>query len=139
MPQRGTSLDSYANTQVTPGRSKEQIEALLIGVGAKGFRWSSEIGLPGKETIEAVLEWNEREIGFRLAVSFEDEREKKRRLRALYWYLKAKIEAIHFGLVDLEQEFLPYLITPSGRTMYDELGGPEMKLLPERVAEGELV
>jgi hypothetical protein len=123
------SLASYANTGVPPGRSKEQIEELLIKVGAVGFRWSSRTTLPGEEVLEAGLEWQGREVAFRLKVTYEDERERKQRLRALYWYLKAKVEAIIFGLVDLEREFLPYMLTASGETVFDHLGGQNMRLL----------
>ncbi len=123
------SLQSYASTAVTPGRTKEQIEDLLQHVGAVGFRWSSRTTLPGEEILEAGLEWNGRELAFRLKVAFEDDRQRKQRLRALYWYLKAKVEAIQFGLVDLEQEFLPYLLTHTGETIFDSLGGQDMKLL----------
>ena len=120
------SLRSYSNTSVTPGATKEQVDKLLAKIGAVGFRWSS---MANRETLEAFLEWNGKKIGFRLHVDYEDERERKQRLRALYWYLKAKVEAIQFGLVDLEREFLPYLLTASGQTVYDELGGKNMRLL----------
>ena len=126
------NLKSYSSTNVSSGRSKEQIEQLLVKVDATGFRWSSRLvsaAGSGYEQLEAMLEWNDKTIGFRLQVDYGDEREKRQRLRALYWYLKAKLEAIHFGLVDLEQEFLPYLITSSGRTVYEELGKMNLKLL----------
>jgi hypothetical protein len=135
------SLSSYANTSVTPARSKEQIEELLIKVGAVGFRWSSRTTLPGEEILEAGLEWNGREVAFRLTVTYEDDRERKQRLRALYWYLKAKVEAIMFGLVDLEREFLPYLLTADGETVFDHLGGQNMRLLagPKEAVGAEVI
>ena len=40
------SLKSYANTSVSPGRTKEQIEGLLRRVGAIGFRWDSGLPVP---------------------------------------------------------------------------------------------
>ena len=133
---------AYSDTAVSPGRSKEQIEGLLLKVDATGFRWSTQLPsgergdiTPGYERLEAALDWNDKQIAFRLEVAYADEREKRQRLRALYWYLKAKIEAIQFGLVDLEREFLPYLITASGKTVYEELGGVDMKLLPAPLAE----
>ena len=132
------NLKSYSSTNVSPGRSKEQIENLLVSVDATGFRWSSQLASPsrsGYEQLEAMLEWNDKQIAFRLEVAYDDERQKRQRLRALYWYLKAKIEAIQFGLVDLEREFLPYLITASGKTVYEELGGTDMKLLVAPLAE----
>ena len=61
---------------------------------------------------------------------YQDEKQRKQILRALYWFLKAKIEAIQFGLVELEQEFLPYLLTSEGRTVFEHIGGVNMALLP---------
>ena len=132
------SLASYANTSVSAGRTKEQIEKLLDKVGATGFRWDSTRpngDLCGFEQITAGLEWNDKKVAFQLRITYEDERKQRQNLRALYRYLKAKIEAIEFGIVDLE--FLPYLLASSGRTMYDELGGPRLRLLttPEREEE----
>lgn len=115
---RGSALQSYANTTVPPHRSKEQVEELLQRIGAVGFRWSS---FQGREILEAAVEWNDGRMSFRLTVTYEEEHERKQQLRALYWYLKAKVEAIQFGLVDLEQEFLPYMLTTSGRTVFEEI------------------
>lgn len=128
------SLSSYANTSVGAGRSKEQIEKLLHKVGAVGFRWDS--GLPqedacGYEQLTAALSWNSRKLAFRLRIEYTSDKQQRQNLRALYWYLKAKIEAIEFGIVDLEREFMPYMLAPSGLTMYDELGGANMRLLLE--------
>jgi hypothetical protein len=97
--------------------------------------------LPGEEILEAGLEWNGREVAFRLKVGYEDDQERKQRLRALYWYLKAKVEAIMFGLVDLEREFLPYLLTADGETVFDHLGGQNMRLLaaPNEPVEPEVI
>lgn len=123
------SLKSYASTSVSPGQSRDAIQRLLETVGAKGFRWSSSVGYPGHEMLEAGLEWEERPIAFRLEVNFEDQRQHRQMMRALYWYLKAKVEAIQFGLVDLEREFLPYLLVAGGETVFDHLGGAHLKLL----------
>ena len=127
------SIKSYASTSVPPSRSKEQIEELLMRVGAIGFRWISQLGK--SEILEAGLEWNGHKLAFRLTVTFDSDQERKQRLRALYWYLKSKVEAIEFGLVDLEQEFLPNLITSSGETVYEHLGAENMQLLA--LPEGE--
>ncbi len=135
------SLSSYAHTSVPAGRSKEQIEKLLHKVGAVGFRWDS--GLPqgnavGFEQLTAALSWNGRKIAFRLRIEYASDKQQRQNLRALYWYLKAKIEAIEFGIVDLEREFMPYMLAPSGRTMYDELGGANMQLLLESGEESDV-
>lgn len=131
------SLNSYANTSVSAGRTKEQIEALLQKVGAVGFQWLSNLPytldgerIGGFDQLTAAICWHDRQQAFQLRVEWDDERRQRQNLRALYWYLKAKIEAIQFGIVDLEREFLPYLLARSGRTVYDELGGSDIRLLP---------
>ena len=131
------SLSSYASSTVSPSRSREQVEELLIRVGAAGFRWESSVGFPGHEVLEAALLWEGSKLAFRIRVRFEDERQRKQKMRALFWYMKTKIEAIQMGLVDLQHEFLPYLLTQSGRTVYEELGGADMKMLaaPQEAVE----
>lgn len=130
------SLKSYAHTSVGAGRTKEQIESLLKKVGAVGFRWDSELpemraseNACGFEQLSAMIRWHGRNLAFRLRIEYVEERQQRQNLRALYWYLKAKIEAIEFGIVDLEQEFMPYMLAASGQTLYDELGGASMRLL----------
>ncbi len=123
------SLRSYKATQVSVAKSRESIDRLLEKIGVVGFRWSSEIN-KSRETLEALLEFDGKRLGFKLTVDYEDERERKQMMRALYWYLKAKVEAIEFGLVDLEREFLPYLLTSSGQTVAEMLAGdPQFEML----------
>ncbi len=124
-----TTLRSYSETKVSPGQSRQDVEELLVKVGAKGFRWASTVGYPGREGLEAVIEWEGRPFSFRIEVTFEDERQRWRLMRALYWYLKTKIEAVQLGLVDLEHEFLPYLLTKEGRTVFEQLQDTLPKML----------
>lgn len=124
-----TTLKSYSNTTVSPAQSRQNVEDLLVKVGAKGFRWASTVGYPGREGLEAVIEWEGRPLSFRIEVSFKDERQRRQLMRALYWYLKTKIEAVQLGLVDLEHEFLPYLLTTEGRTVFEQLQDSLPKML----------
>ena len=128
-----TTLKSYVGTSIPPAKSRENVEELLIRVGAKGFRWASTVGYPGREVLEAVIGWSERSLAFRLEVLYEDEKQRKQRMRALYWYMKTKIEAVQMGLVDMEHEFLPYLLGKDGRTMYEQIQEtlPKMLSAPE--------
>ncbi len=127
-----TTLKSYAGTTVSPASSRQHIQDLLEKVGAVGFRWTQGVGFPGREQLDVALEWDGRELTFRLTVTYEDAREWKQKMRALYWFLKTKVEAVQMGLVDMQQEFLPHLLTGSRdnpRTVWEELGGSNMKLL----------
>jgi hypothetical protein len=134
---KGGALSSYAQTRVSPGQSHEAIEKLLGRIGVDAFRWTSLIDREGIE-----FNWPRPDgtpIGFRLVIRFDTAARRAQMLRALFWYLKAKIEAIEFGLLDMEQAFLPHMLTPGGRTVFERvqqgdmeaLIGPDMIALPE--------
>lgn len=130
-------LHTYASTSVSPARSREVIERLLKRIGVDGFRWTV---LADSEGIE--FRWprpNRTPAGFRLQIHFDGPRKQAQMLRVLYWYLKSKIEAIEAGLVDMEEEFMPHMLMPSGQTVYEavqdagfeQLVGPSQIALPE--------
>lgn len=122
-------MKAYRQTTVSAAKSRDGIDRLLEKVGVVGFRWATELD-KGRETLEALLEVDGKKLGFRLSVDYEDERTRRQVMRALYWYLKSKIEAVECGLVDLEEEFLPYLLTKSGQTVAEMLAGdPQFELL----------
>lgn len=112
------ALHLYKDTKVPIHQSRGDIEQLLRRVGATGFRWSS---FPGAETLEAYIKWQGRELSFKIAVKFKpgDDKRQKQLMRVMYFYIKTKVEAVQVGLVDLEHEFLPYLLTKSGKTVYE--------------------
>ncbi len=110
---------TYEGTEVPVYRSRDQIEELLMKVGARGFRWGRLVG--EREELEAMIAIDGRSLAFRLSVNYTTDKEHRQRMRALYWYLKAKIEAILFGLVDLEQEFLPYLLVKGNQTVFQSV------------------
>lgn len=141
MPSR--SLQSYAHTGVSAGQSRDSIERLLARIGADVFRWTT---MGNAEGIEFRWPRKEREpLGFRFVIRFETPKERAQMLRVLYWYLKSKIEAIEFGLVDVEQEFLPQMVTEGGRTVFeavqsegmDRLVGPDLIALPASAGNEE--
>ena len=137
-PALARCLPSYANTTVPAGRSREVIEELLRRVGVDAFRWTTI-----NETEGIEFRWPRPEgspIAFRLLIHFESPSQRAQMLRVLYWYLKSKIEAVEAGLVDMEQEFLPHMLMPSGQTVYEatveagsfeRLAGPSTIALPE--------
>lgn len=47
----------------------------------------------------------------------EQVKEMRRRWRALLLVIKAKLEAVETGIATFEEEFLPYVVTASGRTI----------------------
>ena len=128
------TLRSYADTRVPSSRSREQIETLLKRVGVDAFRWTTT---SGGEAIEFIWPHEGESLGFRLVIHTEEDRQRARMLRVLFWYLKTKIEAIEAGLVDMEQEFLPHMLMPGGQTVYEatrEAGGFERLAGPTSIA-----
>lgn len=49
------------------------------------------------------------------------EQERRRRWRALFIMIKAKLEAVETGIVTFEEEFLPHTIMPDGRTVAEHV------------------
>lgn len=131
---RKSSLQSYAQTRVTPGQSRDAIEKLLGRVGVDLFRWTNTADAEGIE-----FRWPRADgppVAYRLIIHFDSPSRRAQMLRALFWYLKAKIEAIEFGLLDTEQAFLPHMLTPGGQTIYDRIRDGDMEALigPDMIA-----
>lgn len=118
---------AYRQTQVSPYKSQEYIERLLRKHGVDGVRWTS---LTGEASLEFRLPRGDSSIGFHVGIEYIHESSRAQYMRALYWYIKAKLEAIEFGLVDFEKEFLPFLIIGPNRTVGDEV--------VERLAQGTI-
>jgi len=128
------ALRSYAQTSVSPGQSREGIEQLLRRVGVEVWRWTTG---PAVEGIEFALPRpGKADVGYRLVIRFENQAERGRMLRVLYWYLKSKIEAIEEGLVSMEQEFLSHMLMPGGDTVYEAVAaeGLERLVAPAAIA-----
>lgn len=128
------SLRSYAQTNVSPGQSRDVIEKLLGRIGVDAFRWTNTVQAEGIEFM-----WPRPEgapIGYRLVIHFDAPAKRAQMLRALFWYLKAKIEAIEFGLLDTEQAFLPHMLTPGGQTVFERIqdGNVEALIGPDLIA-----
>lgn len=132
-------MSRYAeNTQVGSDRSRAEIERTLVRYGATAFSygWDRDAA-----AIQFVAE--ERQIRFvlplpdrdsreftktptgkaRTATAAETEYEKavRQRWRALALMVKAKLEGVAAGIVTFEEEFLPHVVLPSGRTVYQEI------------------
>lgn len=126
---------AYKYTKVPTYRSQEQIEKLLAKHGVDAFRWTSLAGQLGLEFRRKV---NDQSVGFCVKLDYE-EREKGQFLRALFFWIKATLEAVEFGIVSFERAFMPALITGEGRTLGDDVLqrlaqgglGRDVPLLPE--------
>jgi len=159
-------MNSYArSTEVSPERSRMEIERLLMRFGAgqfgymtdqehgrahviftfQGLRVRVTVTLP---TIEDVNRTPKGRIKKRERATKDLEQEIKRRWRSVTLLVKSKLVAVADGVATFEQEFLPYLVWGDGKTTAERLEGRIGELantrntarllpLPEDVVEDE--
>ena len=130
-----------AATEVTPAKSRAEIETLLGRYGADAFGYVTE---PGRAAV--VFRINGRQIRFKLnlpdpgarqfthnsrgartveAAARAYEQACRQCWRALALVIKAKLEAVAAGIVTMEDEFLAQTILPDGSTVA-EWTGPQL-------------
>lgn len=132
---------AFFKTPVPTSRTRGEIDAMLRAHGAEAIRWT-EFG------DRVVLEFKVPAGSFALGVAYAmgdaptEAQRKRQSMRALHWHVKAKLDAVDFGLEDMVQAFMPYMITAPNRTLGDDVResmeqrrlGIDMPLLPERTA-----
>jgi hypothetical protein len=131
-----------ASTQVSPEKSKAEIEELLRKYGADQFfsGWADGTGEDGGKAalgfrcqgrfVRFVLplpskgerRFHRHRGSSYLTVSDAAARERweqevRRRWRALALVIKAKLEAVSTGITSFESEFLAHIVMPDGRTV----------------------
>jgi hypothetical protein len=128
-------VTAYAQgTSVPIDRSRAEIEQALRRRGATAFGYSTEgnhsqiMFKMMNRTIRLTVQRPSRDDkmirydghGRKLSNDQADvraDREHRRRWRALVLILKAKLEAIHSGVLSIEEEFMPYMLLGDGRTV----------------------
>ena len=131
-----------AGTSVDTARSRDEIERTLAKWGADNFMYGQQ-----REPAMAIIAFThkDRQIRFTVAMPTQTdpaftltpstrkrrteaqafaayEQAVKERWRALSMVIKAKLVAVESGIVTFEQEFLPYMVLPSGQTVHQQLG-----------------
>jgi len=117
----------YENTVVPESKSLLDIEYLLRLHGVQTVRWTTGVDLI---RIEFTWPYQNGSLGFRIDLNIplkdrtghdiplnKRDQERRRLLRVLLNHIKAKLVAIEDGLVDMAQEFLPYLIGADDQTV----------------------
>jgi hypothetical protein len=146
-----------AKTEVSVEKSRGEIEKTLTRYGATKFAYFME-----KDKACIAFEVEERRIRFILPLPSRGEdsirldrwgyvasdktiegrwqQASRQRWRALCLAIKAKLEWVETGIVTIEEEFLPYIVTQNGKTVAELLmpqldkiyeSGKMPKLLPE--------
>lgn len=125
-----------AGTQVSPGRSQEEIERTVLRYGASDFAYGvsgtrAMVGfIAGGRQVRFVItmpdrnarEFTRTETGrSRSATEAQRQYEQaaRQRWRALALVIKAKLEAVAAGIVTFEQEFAMHMVLPDGRSVAD--------------------
>ncbi len=136
---------SYAEgTSVPAEKSRAEIEKVLRVAGAVKFAsgWEADramIGFQlGARHIRLVLSFplptdkkfvNDPRSSWRRRTADQArkayDQEVRRRWRALLLVIKAKLESVASGIATLEEEFMPWVVLPDGRTV-GELMHPEI-------------
>ena len=122
---------SFKATDVSFGKSQGEIIDLLTKYGVRdiGFGYHpEEDGKPGSIRIIFTWEENQRKEKYVMTCQYQTKKgprggnigtRKEEAARALYWHIKAKLDAVTWGITDFAQEFLPYmLVENSGMTVY---------------------
>ncbi|MFH2072612.1 MAG: hypothetical protein ABIJ75_07175 [Actinomycetota bacterium] len=129
---------SYAsNTEVSPGRSREEIERLLTRYGAGQFMYGWDdsqamvgftvegrmvkflIPMPDRHDPEFVMTPARKTRRSPEAAVRAWEQAQRQKWRALKLVIQAKLEAVEAGITTFDEEFLAHLVLPSGETVGD--------------------
>lgn len=111
----------YAERTAVPvDRSRAEIERELHRFGADGFGYGWDGG-------QEIIGFTYKRKNVRMCIpmparnqySREEafQQERRRRWRALAMVVKAKLVAVHEGIITFEDEFLSYFVMPSGETL----------------------
>jgi len=127
----------YRDTTVSWERTQGDITGLLMSHGARGIQWTNvfernEINFRFAHRV--VIDGVEKDIGVEIRVPIrvptktpsgrdrritakEVRRATNQAYRAVYWWLKAQLEAVDFGIQSIEQVFFANIICrlPDGR------------------------
>lgn len=134
-------MSRYAeNTTVKADASRAEIERTLVRYGATAFSygWDADCAaimfaahgrqirflLPMPDRADRAFTHTPERGNVRTAAAAEAEYDKavRQRWRALALMVKAKLEGVAAGIVTFEEEFLPHIVLPSGRTVFEEVG-----------------
>ena len=99
----------YRYTDVKVSASQEAVRKLLAKYDVEAIRFTFAGEL-------AVVEFVRHEQPYRVTARGLgiDKQSDKQIWRVLYFWLKSKMEAIDFGLMEFETEFLPYAVIADG-------------------------
>jgi len=126
-------------TEVSPGRSRDDIERILMRYGCEEFGTVTKqasavlafrtktrsvrfmLPLPTAQDPDIRFTPKDRRLRTALQQQQELEKETRRRWRSLHLVIKAKLEAVEAGIVTFEQEFAMHFVLPDGSTVAERV------------------
>jgi hypothetical protein len=130
----------YASqTSVSSDSSRNEIERTLRRYGAEDFGYMSQrdktviaftaqgrqvrfiLPMPDPQAREFTHTQGRNQVRAPQAREAAYEQAIRQKWRALALMVKAKLEAVESGIVTFEQEFLPHIVMPGGRTVYEQV------------------
>lgn len=127
-------IRAFANTTINYYKSMDECQRLLAKYGVAGTRFTNYEQQKDKAG-QIIFEFNwspggsARGNGYKVQIEYEELTgpkggkagiTKEQAARAIFWHIKNLIEAVEFGIVDMGEAFLPYMLTSSGQTVYEE-------------------
>ena len=138
----------YQHTTVNYMKTQVKVSELLRKYDIVDTRWTNmkdQVIFEFNKMVE--IESQERLAGVRIVIKGVDEGNRNQLHRALFYYLKSKMEFLDFGFIEFLQEFMPHLIltNKSGQSItayqlfkpqYEKglisgKGAGEVKMLPD--------
>lgn len=144
------SYKNYSGTTIRPEKSQADISAELARFGIYSVQHTSTEKF-FSVAFQATVEGADKPLTIRIDVPYDQSKdtedrygfkEKRRKYRALFYYVKSLLIAWDDGLKTFAEVFMPHIVLPGGRTVVQDLlpkyalaieNGQidEVKLLPE--------
>lgn len=148
---------AYATTTVAVSKTQDDIRKLLVRYGAKGMQLTEIFDPPSLNLrFQVIVEHKEHTALAMVSMEIptgeeearndrEAEQYRRQAARALFYYLKAQLEAVDFGLVKLEEAFLAHFeiadktgrITTIGRFVLPEFVAQQARTVPQLLPGGK--
>lgn len=123
------SYKAYSGTTIRPEKTQAEISKELMKYGIRNIQHTTiEAGF--SVAFQAIVNDSQKPITIRIDMPYDHSKdyedrigwvEQRRLYRALYWYVKALLEAWDSGVKTFAEIFLPHLVLPGGRTVTQDL------------------
>lgn len=150
----------FAGSTVDADKTAAQIDKMLREYGCDALQWTKEFDknlIELRFIVEVEMQGQRRKIGVKLSPPLFMEKRRtwdsvkgrhviheapnfSQSMRVLYWYLKAKLAAVAYGVRPFEEEFLAEIIVPTEegeRRLVDIIKdrSPQMLGLPNKAQD----